>query len=618
MKWHPGTRRPIVKDLIRSLFTKAPGSAGDPIDSDDSTQLINERVHRRQTLIGYLVLIACQIKLFWNFWNGKDLPLGDAAQYYYGTCLQIMQGTYDLVWSPLYKFYYSLFIRFVNDLYVASLAHRFVIIVLCSFLVFEVMRRLLTPFWGLIVALWWLLLSVNHDPLYEVHSFSLLIVLFSWLVLSWRDSPWCRSGAIAILTLAAVLVRNELVLILIPFALTAVVSEWRRIRRPNGEARTLRPLLTAYAIPNLLSLLVILFFFSHADRPFTSVLEHARRKQSFNFGQIYSFVYGNSNSEWGKKNPWTNYEQLVKEKFGTTDVTLVSAFFKNPRAMAQHVTTNLKMSISSVQISLLGSRGLTVNPDYSRRHYRPVFSWGASILLALLMIRGVRSIIRKDSPFPKEGVRLWILVMLACALFHGMFVGLLVVPRPAFIYPMNLVLMAFVVAGARAYFENRPRLNQKAIFTMLIILWCVFPSPWRNQNGRTWNKDAVYALRPYEEQLIASRERAVLASYQPDCVLIYVTRNNRLPSGSLFQILQQLPEESSLSENLMNEDVRWLYLDCRVMDEPVVQKFVEESASRGWSLLSSNEPGKSEWRLYRYTSQQSAQAAVNVQSTRRE
>jgi hypothetical protein len=55
--------------------------------------------------------------------------------------------------------------------------HRAVIVMAATLGVLAVMRRLLPPALGLLIAMRWAILPINFETLYEVHLFALLPVL---------------------------------------------------------------------------------------------------------------------------------------------------------------------------------------------------------------------------------------------------------------------------------------------------------------------------------------------------------------------------------------------------------------------------------------------------------
>jgi len=553
-------------------------------------------------LTGYLMLIAFQAKILWNFWTGKDLPMGDSAHYFSGACEAFEQGTYSLMWSPLYTWFYCVFLNFSSDPYVVTLGHRFVILCACSILVYEIMRRLLPAPWGLLVALWWLVLPANYDPLYEVHSFAFLFVLLSWLAVSRGNSHWHRSCAVAILALAALLIRNELILMLVPFMFAVAAYEWRQLRRDAEAITSIRNRLATYAAPWPIVLLIVVYFVSRADRPLNSTMEAAREKQAFNFGQIYSFVYSKTNSDWARKNPWTNYQELVRDKFGSTDVTLGSAFFRNPADMARHVATNAFLTVGSLQISLTGARGIAANPDYAGNWYLPSYCWVLTLFFAALLVYGLAFFVcNQRTSHPHFSQFPWLWILLACAVFHGLFVCLAIVPRPAFVFPMNLAIMAVIALGAHLVCERNKFFGRARVLTLpaLIFLWCLAPSPWSHSNQLRWNKEAVHALIPHRDDMFSRRHQSVvLTSDQPEPAVRYALRGQVVLTQSLFDILRDNADDTTLSEYLTTKAVWMLHLDGRTLGEPLVVSFIENAKSNGWTIRAINDPGTPEWRLY--------------------
>src|SRR5262245_41353549 len=157
----------------------------------------------------YLMIFLVQLKTIWGMWQWRDLTYGDTAGYFCTAYAWFRDFHVNIIWSPLYTAYYGSFLFLTPDVYLATVLHRMCIVLTASLLGLALLRRLLPPGLAWLVAAWWAILPINFNTLYEVHLFALLPILGVWLVIQWRDQPWSRGCALALLCLSCVLVRNE-------------------------------------------------------------------------------------------------------------------------------------------------------------------------------------------------------------------------------------------------------------------------------------------------------------------------------------------------------------------------------------------------------------------------
>src|SRR5512132_1744992 len=136
----------------------------------------------RSAWFAYGSILLIQGKVLWGIWEHRDLTGGDTTQYF----IQASRWTHgfhlDPVWSPLYDFFWGSLRWFVDDPYASTIAHRVLIVIAATVLVLAVLRRLLSPGIAWALAVWWAILPINYDVLYEVHLFALLPELLAVLI----------------------------------------------------------------------------------------------------------------------------------------------------------------------------------------------------------------------------------------------------------------------------------------------------------------------------------------------------------------------------------------------------------------------------------------------------
>src|SRR5262249_54011924 len=159
----------------------------------------------------YAIISLLQLKILWKIWAFRDLTTGDTSSYFSSAYRWYENFAVNIVWSPLYTAFYGSMLILTRDAYAATILHRVLIVMAATLCVLALMRILLPPALALLIAAWWAVLPINFETLYEVHLFSLLPILAAWLVAAWKDDPWHRGTALAILAGATILVRNELI-----------------------------------------------------------------------------------------------------------------------------------------------------------------------------------------------------------------------------------------------------------------------------------------------------------------------------------------------------------------------------------------------------------------------
>ena len=172
----------------------------------------------RYALLSYAIVVAVAAKTVWGMWLYRDLTTGDTSSYFVKAIRWFERFETDILWSPLYTSFYGQTLFATHSVYGATTLHRIIIVVAAAVGVLALMRRLMSPGLALLVALWWTILPINFDTLYEVHLFALLPILIVLIVASSGTRPAHRGIILALLLGITVLVRNETSVALMVFA----------------------------------------------------------------------------------------------------------------------------------------------------------------------------------------------------------------------------------------------------------------------------------------------------------------------------------------------------------------------------------------------------------------
>jgi hypothetical protein len=313
----------------------------------------------RWPALPYTALFLLQLKVIWGAWRFLDLTPGDTSSYYRYATHWATELRVNIAWSPLYTTFYGTLLALLDDVYVATVWHRIVIVFVTTGLVLAVFRRLFPAGLAWLLAAWWAILPINFATLYEVHLFAFIPILAAWLAcLRSNNDSWTRGRALAILLTASILVRNELILATLTFAAVCLIWE---IRSFTGQRRVAQ--LAAYAIPLLVATLICTVFYIRNVTQFPGLSSALREKHALSMCQSYAFGYQQRHSDW-QGNPWTQCRELMQARFGEPRPSLAEMLRANPREVLEHFLWNLSLVPNGVQLALFNAIGGRVTPDY--------------------------------------------------------------------------------------------------------------------------------------------------------------------------------------------------------------------------------------------------------------
>jgi len=386
--------------------------------------------------VAYLAIVLLQLKVVWGMWWVKDLASGDTSEYFRAGYSWYEKGANVIAWSPLYTSFYGSLLFLSRDAYVATLAHRLVIVFALAVLVLTLMRRLLAPWAAWLMTAWWVVLPINYDTLYEVHLFVVLPLLGA-LVLLTRSGPWRRGIALAALLATTLLMRNEFLIATAGLAALCVATE-AYSRRRRGRLNV-----AAYLLPLLAVAALVGLFYARSSVKYPQLTDALRRKHTLNVCQIVAFGYQQRHPEW-TASPWTECQELMARLFDRPEPSLGEAIRTNPSAIWEHVLWNARLVPGGVQLLLFNEVSGNASPDYAPVHLGSSTAWRLSVawlaLLALAMLGQFR-----EQPYWWThwiGPRRWAWAGLVLLAATAGFVMLMQRPPPSYLFPLGLGLMA--------------------------------------------------------------------------------------------------------------------------------------------------------------------------------
>ena len=569
----------------------------------------------------YLMLLLLQLKVMWGVWQYRDLTPGDESGYYNRAFLWFKDLSVDIVWSPVYTSFLGTLMHLSTDAYVVITLHRMIIVLALAILILALLRRLLPHPLAWLIAAWWVILPINFDTAYTVHLFAVIPVLTAWLLILHKPGPWTRGGAVAVLLLTTVLVRNEY---LVATVLLGIVCLWWETRVAGQvEARPTprrRAYLIGYGVPLLLACAVVLFFYARSVYQFPELwaggtLQHYRPpwsahsglkpKHTYNMCQVYAFGYQQRHPEWNA-DPMLDCAGLMESTFGAPTPSLVEMFQRNPVAVLQHVWWNLSLTPGGIQVLLFNASAGTVNPDYAPVQLDSLRALVLSLITGSILALGL-CLLYRDRRFwwehwLKDRALGW-LAMLSVVAVAGLIIPTQR-PRPAYLFGQGIVLMALAGMCLFAISHRLPRLQglSKWLPMVMVTLLLVVPQHY-GSDGSARPLRALYGrLAPFEA-VFNHPDTVFLVSGYPLEIHEYVGHNYFTSPLVNFDytMLDGAPADRPLPLFLDQRGVNLFYVDeslwQKLSANPAHRAFLASPESAGWKILAGQETEAGRWML---------------------
>lgn len=401
--------------------------------------------------VAYLSIVLLQVKVMLWVWEYRDLTPGDTSSYYFDVFAWLDEGKVNLLWSPIYTGFLAILHRMLGDPYWVLTVTRILVACCGSLLVLALLRRLLPKPLAWLIAAWWALLPINFDTIYSVHLFSALFPLALFVVAAYANNIYGRGIVLAGLLFTALLVRNEYSVLFMLWLLAMAGYEVFVNRRKGDRSGSWKNYLLAYGLPAMVVLLIAGLCVTNATHDFAGLKKDLEAKHEQNVCQIYAFNKGQQ-GEW-KGNPWTDCQGLLEQDFGQSDVTFSQAFLLNPEAILKHIWWNFKLIPSGIQLALFDVYAGGPNPDYIRAKTFPLVWVPFFLVLGLCTFAAIKNFIAPalaKRRFAGNGF-VWLLMVSAAAMVFGLM--LMQRPRPSYMFPLSIFIMALTGLGLNELFE---------------------------------------------------------------------------------------------------------------------------------------------------------------------
>jgi hypothetical protein len=554
----------------------------------------------------YLMLLLLQMKVLWGVWHARDLIPADESIYFSAAHLWFKGHSVNIVWSPLYTVFYGTLLHLSTHAYVVTIGHRVLVVLILDCLILALMRRLLPHWIAWLVAAWWAVLPINFDAVLTVHLFAIIPVLACWLVILYKPSPWTRGGALAVMVLTTILVRNEYVPATLTLAIACLWWELRMARKGEGGPRPRSwSYLLSYGLPLLLSAAIVVFFYERSVYQYPLVVVLSEQKHTANMCQAYAFGYQQRHPEW-TKSPWLECSDVMARDFGKPSPSLVGMIRGNPRAVLTHVAWNIGLTPSGIQALMFNATSGTVDPDYAATKLRSSRALGLSLLMIGVLLSGLYLLYRERYDWWEHWLRARALGWLA--MLSVIPVSMLIIatqrPRPAYLFTLGLVVMA--ITGMCVFVLGRRwRMLEpaaKALPIAMVVSLVLAPSHYHSYGGGRPLLTQYERLAPF--QTVFGRPDSVfLVNRYPIEVYGYVAHDYLADPyrNRDYRVLEDVSDSMPLAGVLEREGITLFYVDeelYRKLDAaPASRPFVRSPESAGWRTLISQTTEAGTWML---------------------
>lgn len=532
----------------------------------------------KHAFLSYAIILAAAGKTIWGMWIYRDLSAGDTSSYFLKALDWFGQFQVNLLWSPLYTAFYGETLFATHSAYGATNLHRIIIVIAAAIGVLALMRRLMSPGIAMLIALWWTILPINFDTVYEVHLFALLPMLIVLIVASSGTAPLHRGVILALLVGITVLVRNENAVALILFAGFCLVEE---VVHPFGrEAKTAawsNGRTVGYAIPLLLVAALIVTFYAHSTTKFSKILGDARTKHTLNACQNYAFGYSQREPGY-TANPWFECSALMKEKFGLEEPMLFEMLKANPTATLQHFAWNVGLVPNGFQLALFNGMSGSVNPDYAPARGNQMYAAVLSIVTALVLLAGVWHFRSNWIAIkPKLIAHRHLVAIYACLACVAAVVIMTQRPRPSYLFAFSICIMSLVGLSADLLTKEFTRRVNIAGLMIGVAVLAFLPF---YQSSATVSRPfytLLGHLQPYQPQLTRRGTKLLLGdSYDELFSYLHlettaagpaIVRDRGSFSASDYSVLSTWDRREPLEEFLEKTDFDFIFIQPRMLAE---------------------------------------------------
>jgi len=562
----------------------------------------------------YGSILLIQSKVLWGIWDYRDLTNGDTASYFRDASHWADSLNVSPAYSPLYTAAWGSLKWLIDGVYDVTIAHRVIIVLAATLLVLAVLRRLLPAGLAWVLALWWTILPINFDTVYEVHLFAVLLTLGAVLVALTWSGILMRAAVFALLLASGVLVRTELLVAVIPWAVIWAGYEMWRWRRGQLDSRPRWEQVAGRAVPVGLAAAAILGVLVLTTFNDARSLRSADAKQRIILCQNY-FVGAAQRERYPQgfdPNRPLNCTDLMSAEFGDPRPGWFEAIRANPGAMGGHVLWNAHLIPQGLELMLFNQISATLhsNPDDV-----PVTNSVLGALLGLVaivafLVFGLVVLWRERQRWWEGWLRerAWGWAVLGCLAISALTVMLMIRPRPSYLFNFSVLILALIgtvamVIGSRWSWTSRLK---AAIPLLAVAILVAVPNHYDAQYTTPQAGQGRPLLQMYDRlvpfrEILRQRGTVFLAPQFASEACVYVTEGSDCgrTARSYLLALKGAPAGTSLPRFVKRQRVNLLYADELVISSPATRGLLERLHRKGWQSLGPPPSSGESWALLR-------------------
>lgn len=543
----------------------------------------------------YAAITALQLRIIWNIWKYSDLGSGDTS-YYFVDVATWQHGLHEnVVYSPFYDGLWGTILAIVHNLYAAAIIQRVAIILAAALLVLALMRSLLGPALGLLLAAWWVIVPANYDVLYEVHLLGAVPILLALVVVARLPRRQGIGIAVAILLAGAVLMRTELIAAAMILALAVSIYEIREFR--SGRRASWFSYLRAYVVPLSLALLVIGGTYARSYVQGSEAWQLVQAKEERGFCNFYTAAYQQRHPTRFTGNYWTECQPLMQHDFGRPEPSILQATVANPRAVAGFLAWNTQLLPGGLQVNLFGATAFGNDPSPLPVTEHSTYSLLLSVVTLLVVLGGLICVVRDGLSMRRLSTRaLWIAVTLACIGAATVLVAL--TTRPWSEYTYGLTVGALILTGT-AILTLMRRIGGAHILApiaLLTVTALIIAHPSMYTTGHRPIYEGVQHLEVIQKRLqqpgsilVTSGDEAELCNY-----LAY-SYQRKCTIASWSALRSQVTPKRSAGQVLDRAHVTAVYVDAGMLSEPNIAALIAAPHAEGWQQVAQGSGPNGPW-----------------------
>ena len=536
--------------------------------------------------VAYAAIAALQLRVIWNIWRYADLPGGDTSSYFVDVATWQHGLHEDIVYSPLYDAFWGTILGVVHNLYAAAIIQRVAIILGVALLVLALMRSLLGPALGLLIATWWVIIPANYDVLYEVHLMGALPILLALLVVAYMPRRQGMGIAVAIMLAGAVLLRTELIAAAVILAAAVAVYEVRELRGSRRASQS--AYLRAYVIPLALAFLVIGGTYARSYVQGSEAWQLLQAKEERGFCNFYTAAYQQRHPTRFTGNYWTECQSLMQQTFGRPEPSILQATTVNPRAVTAFLAWNVRLLPAGVQVSLFGASAFEHDPGPLPVTESSTYALLLSIVMSLLVIAGFISVVRDGTvSLRRMSARVqWIAVTLASIAAATVLVALTTRPWSEYIYGLTIGALALVGVSVSVLLRRIGGTRILAPIALGVVLALIVAQSSIYGPGPRPLYEAYEHLQVVQRRL-QTPGSVLVSQISPNELCNYLAySHDRTCTPAYWPVLQlSVTASDPVGKVLRANHASVLYVEGQMASDPDIVELLAKPSAQGWRLV---------------------------------